>query len=85
MSSIVSSNHSLGTQFPVQIEVFAAIANHLFNKVMFQPIVDKQGEPSPGDGGDWIIECKNYHEYNLGGIEQGAKYICGLILGRDII
>jgi len=45
MSSIVSSNHSLGTQFPVQIEVFAAIANHLFNKVMFLPIVDKEGEP----------------------------------------
>lgn len=49
------------------------------------PLLIKRGNLAPGDGGDWIIECKNYHEYNLGGIEQGAKYICGLILGHDII
>ena len=43
MSSSVSSNHSFGTQFPVQIGVFAA--NHLLNKVMLLPIVDEEGKP----------------------------------------
>lgn len=31
------------------------------------PLLIKRGNLAPGDGGDSIIECKNYHEYNLGG------------------